>query len=87
MPPPVACTSISISLSLSSPARSLSSENILGRRACVLADKRIYHALLGRKLGTRLHVLAFSFPRLNDRDFDKITHDLLDIATDIARPR
>jgi hypothetical protein len=50
----------------------------------VLADQRVDHALLGRELGARLHVLALSLPRLRDGGLDEIAHDLLDVAPDIA---
>src|SRR6478736_4059993 len=45
--------------------------------------ERVDHALFGRELGARMHVLALAFPRLNDGDFDEIAHDLLDVPADI----
>ena len=52
--------------------------------AGVLADQRVDHAILGRLLGARLHVLALPLAGLRDRDLDEIAHDLLDVAADIA---
>ena len=62
----------------------LLAEGILGRCACVRADQRVEHALLGRVLGARRHVLALPFARQRDRDLDEVAHDLLDVAADIA---
>src|SRR5258705_8059840 len=59
-------------------------EGILGRRARVLADQGADHALLGGELGAGAHVLAALFPRLGDRHFHQIAHDLLDVPADIA---
>ena len=82
--PPEDCVSISISLSLSSPARSFLRKESRVAALELAPDQRVEHALLGGELGARLHVLAFTFPGLGDRDLDKIAHDLLDIAADIA---
>ena len=83
-PPPPACTSISISLSSRSPARSFLRK--LSRVAGLApgTDQRAQHALLGRHLGARLHVFALLLARERDADLDQVAHDLLDITADIA---
>ena len=82
--PPEDCVSISISLSLSSPARSFLRNEFARRGAGAGADQRIEHALLGGELGARLHVLALALAGLRDRDLDQVADDLLDVAADIA---
>ena len=81
--PPDDCVSISISLSLSSPARS-SAEGIAGGRARRRSDQRIQHAFFGGLLRAGLHVLALALADLHDRDLDEVADDLLDVAADIA---
>ena len=84
MPPPPACTSISISLSLISPARSFLRK--LSRvpgpepgptRASSTRSSAASSAL-------RLHVLALLLAGERDGDLDQVAHDLLDVAADIA---
>ncbi len=82
--PPDDCVSISISLSLSSPARSFLRKESRVAALAVGADQRIEHALLGGELRARLHVLALALARLRDRDLDQIADDLFDVAADIA---
>ena len=82
--PPEDCVSTSISLSLSSPARNFLRKRFARRRARAGPDQRIQYALLGGKLGARLHVLALALADLRDRDLDQIADDLLDVAPDIA---
>ena len=65
-------------------------------RAQLAAEDRVLDALVGanasaatrdsfrRKLRARLHVLALALADLGNRDLDEITHDLLDVAADIA---
>ena len=84
MPPPPACTSISISLSFEFAGAQLLSEAFARRRAGAGADQRVEDALFGRLFGARLHVFAFSFAHERDADLDQIAHDLFDIAADIA---
>src|SRR5262249_11298744 len=62
----------------------LSPEYVLGGGAGVLAYERIDDALLSSLLRARLHVLALALPRQSDRNLDKVAHDLLDVAADIA---
>ena len=62
MPPPPCWSSISISLSSSSPARSFLRKLSRGRRRGMRADERRQHALLGGELGTRLETLALGHP-------------------------
>ena len=84
MPPPVCWTSTSISLSSSSPVRSLRRNEFARRRARAGPDQRVEHALLGGERRARMHVLALAFAGLRDRDLDEVAHDLLDVAADIA---
>ena len=62
----------------------LLAERFLGRSAGTGADQRVEHAVLGRLLRARLHVLALSLARQANGDLDQIAHDLLDVAADIA---
>ena len=82
--PPEDCVSISISLSLSSPARSFLRNESRVAATGVGADQGIEHALLGGELRAGLHVLALAFAGLRDRDLDEVANDLLDVAADIA---
>jgi len=78
--PPEDCVSISISLSLSSPARSFLRKEIRGSRARRRSDQRIQHAFFGGLLRARLHVLALALADLHDRDLDEVADDLLDAS-------
>ncbi len=69
---------------MSSPARSFRRNEFARRRARAGADQRIEYAVLGGKLGARLHVLALALAGLRDRDLDEIADDLLDVTADIA---
>ena len=82
--PPDDCVSISISLSLSSPARSFLRKESRVAGLDAGADQRIEHALLGGQLRAGLHVLALALADLRDRDLDEVADDLLDVAADIA---
>ena len=82
--PPEDCVSISISLSLSSPARSFLRKESRVAGLDAGADQRIQHALLGGELRAGLHVLALALADLHDRDLDEVADDLLDVAADIA---
>jgi len=84
MPPPPDCTSISISLSLISPARSFLAEALARGRAGAGADQSVDHALLGVEFGFRLHVLALALAGERDGNLHQVADDLLDVAADIA---
>ncbi len=60
------------------------SERFLGRGAGIGAHERIEHAVFGSLLGFRLDVLAFPFAHLRNGNLDQVSHDLLDVASDIA---
>ena len=77
-------SSISISLSPSSPARSLLAERLAGRGRGARADQGVEHALLGGEFGLGLDVAALALLDQRDADLDEIAHDLLDVAPDIA---
>ena len=84
MPPPRGCTSISISLSFSSPARSFLRKASLVAGLAPAPTSASTHALLGGLLGARLHVLALPLAGQRDADLDEVADDLLDVAADIA---
>ena len=84
MPPPPACTSISISLSSSSPVRSFLRNASLVEALALAPTSASTHALLGGLLRRGLHVLALLLARQRDGDLDQVAHDLLDVAADIA---
>ena len=84
MPPPDGRTSISISLSLSSPARSFLRKASLVEALALAPTSASTHALLGGLLGAHLDVLALAFAGQRDADLDQVAHDLLDVAADIA---
>ena len=48
------------------------------------ADQRVENAVLGIGFGARFDILALLRAHLGDADFQKIAHDLLDVAADIA---
>ena len=82
--PPDDCVSISISLSLSSPARSF-----LRKESRVAALEPAPTSASSTRssaasCGAGLHVLALALAHLRDRDLDEIADDLLDVAADIA---
>jgi hypothetical protein len=79
--PPDDCVSTSISLSLSSPARSFLRKE---SRVAGLEAGPTSASILGGELGARLHVLALALAHLCDPDLDEIADDLLDVAADIA---
>ncbi len=82
--PPEDCTSISISLSSSSPARSLR-RNASLVEALALAPTSASSTRPSAACWARAcDVLAFLVPRQGDGDLDQIAHDLLDVAADIA---
>src|SRR4051812_42507967 len=59
-------------------------ERVFSGRACVRANQRIDDARFGGLLGTDLNVFALSLACQRDADLQKIAHDLLDVAADIA---
>ena len=81
---PDCVSSISISLSSSSPARRRRAERLARAGRGGRADQRIERSIFGRLLGARLHVLAAALLDHHDGDLDQIAHDLLDVAADIA---
>ena len=84
MPPPAACTSISISLSLSSPERSFLRNASLVEALALAPTSASSTRSSAACRGARLDVLAFALARQRDGDFDEVAHDLLDVAADIA---
>ncbi len=84
MPPPDDCTSISISLSLSSPARSFLRKASLVVALAFSPTSASTTRSSAASWARACTSLRFLLPRLRDRDFDEIAHDLLDVAADIA---
>ena len=84
MPPPPDCTSISISLSLSSPARSFLRKlsRVPGPAPGPTSASSTRSSAFNSAL--RLHVLALSLAGERDGNLDQVAHDLLDVAADIA---
>ena len=62
MPPPVSTTSISISLSSSSPRAQLAAETLARLRLGAFADQGVEHPFLGGEMRLRLDVLALRAP-------------------------
>ena len=83
-PPPDSVTSISISLSSSSPSRNFLAERLAGAFRGVLADQRVEHAFLRGELGPRRHLLAALLALHVDGEFHEVAHDLLDVTADVA---
>ena len=84
MPPPAACTSISISLSSSSPARSF-----LRNASLVEALALAPTSASSTRSSAACWARAWTSLRLRSRvsamrDLDEVAHDLLDVAADIA---
>ena len=82
--PPEACTSISISLSSSSPARSLRRKVSLVEALALAPTSASSARSSAACWALVLHVLALSLARQRDGDLDEVAHDLLDVAADIA---
>ena len=80
----VSATSSSISLSSSSPSRSLRAEHLAGLVARALAGQRVDHPVLGGLVGARLDPLAHLLAHHDDGGVDQVAHDLLDVAADVA---
>ena len=81
--PPDDCTSISISLSLSSPARSFLRNASLVAALAEAPTSASSTRLFRRLLCLGLDVLAFPVACQRDGDLDEVAHDLLDVAADI----
>src|SRR5262245_16898040 len=63
----------------------LFAETLARGRTGSRTDKSVEHALFGRLLRARLHVLSFSFADQRNTDLEEIANDLLYIASNIAR--
>ena len=84
MPPPAACTSISISLSSSSPERSFLRNASLVEALALAPTSASSTRSSAACCGAGLDVLALALARQRDGDLDEVAHDLLDVAADIA---
>jgi hypothetical protein len=87
MPPPPDCTSISISLSLSSPARNFCGTLSLVAGLAAGPTSASTTRVFGGLLRARLDVLALSLARLRDAQLDQVAHDLLHVAARHSRLR
>ena len=62
----------------------LAAKLLPGVGAGIGADQRVEHPLLGGELGLGLDLLFQTVAGHADSDFEKVAHDLLDVASDIA---
>ena len=82
--PPASFISSSTSLWSSSPARKRLAETSRASLPLEAPTSASSSAFLGARFGLRLDIAALGGAHLGDADFEKIAHDLFDVAADIA---